>query len=161
MYDYEIDEAIESVMADMDYYDYAMESFDNVAINALTTVGSIIYLPYVVGNQLAEVPIGMLSAANIRALTKDAIRSEDPKQIRNVIKAIKYRANMHDRRTSFTKLYGMTRIANSGSIYHAEQVQEAAAECLPKLERALKECEHEKRKGHGKGKYSSDDLWDY
>ena len=161
MYDYEIDEAIESVMADMDYYDYAMESFDNVAINALTTVGSIIYLPYVVGNQLAEVPIGMLSAANIRALTKDAIRSEDPKQIRNVIKAIKYRANMHDRRTSFTKLYGMTRIANSGSIYHAEQVQEAAAECLPKLERALKECEHEKRKGRGKGKYSSDDLWDY
>ena len=161
MYDYEIDEAIESVMADMDYYDYAMESFDNVAINALTTVGSIIYLPYVVGNQLAEVPIGMLSAANIRALTKDAIRSEDPKQIRNVIKAIKYRANMHDRRTSFTKLYGMTRIANAGSIYHAEQVQEAAAECLPKLERALKECEHEKRKGHGKGKYSSDDLWDY
>ena len=161
MYDYEIDEAIESVMAELDEYDYALESFDKVAINALTTVGSIIYLPYVIGNQLAEVPIGLLSAANIRALTKDAIKSRDPKQIKNVIKAIKYRANMHDRRTSVAKLYTMTSVVNSGSIYHAEQVQEAAAECLPKLERALKECEHEKRKGRGKGKYSSDDLWDY
>ena len=116
MYDYEIDEAIESVMAELDEYDYALESFDKVAINALTTVGSIIYLPYVIGNQLAEVPIGLLSAANIRALTKDAIKSRDPKQIKNVIKAIKYRANMHDRRTSFTKLYTMTSVVNSGSI---------------------------------------------
>ena len=158
MRDYEIDEAIESLMADMDYYDYddyAAESLDRLVINTAMTVGTLLHPTTNILAQLMDVPIAMISAANIRAITKDVIKEGDPEQIRNAIKAIKARVRYYDNHASFNKLYTMGRITRAGTNFHAEQVADAAEECLPKLERALKECRGKKPK------YSSDDIWEY
>ena len=164
MNQYDIDRAIESVMDDMDMYDqsynydyddYATESLDRVAVNTAMTVGLLINPVRGILAQLAHVPIAMLSAANIRAITKDAIRDGDPEQIKNAIKVIKARVRHYDNTTAFDKLYTMGRIIGAGTNFHAEQVMDAANECLPKLERAFKECRNRKPK------YTSNDIWEY
>ena len=104
MRDYEIDEAIESLMADMDYYDYddyAAESLDRLVINTAMTVGTLLHPTTNILAQLMDVPIAMISAANIRAITKDVIKEGDPEQIRNAIKAIKARVRYYDNHTDY------------------------------------------------------------
>ena len=159
MRDYEIEEVVESLMRDTDFYDYddyAAESFDKFVVNtAAVAVAAFDIVPAVAGN-LLNVPVALLSAANVRALTRDAIKSRDPRQIRNVMKAIKFRADSLDRVTSFSRLYTATKVTNAGGIYHADEVMNAVNECMPKLEAALRQLEKDRKR---KGSY--DDLWDY
>lgn len=166
MNQYEIDRAIESVMDDMDMYDqgcnydygyddYATESLDRLVVNTAMTVGLLVDPVRGILAQLAHVPIAMISAANIHAITRDVIRDGDPEQIKNAIKVIKARVRYYDNHTAFNKLYTMGRIIRTGTNFHAEQVADAANECLPKLEKALKECRNRK------SKYTSNDIWEY
>lgn len=141
MNQYEINMAVESALEEMDFYDdfdSAFESFDRVAINTLVTVGSILEPVTTIASNLWHIPVTAISTANMRAMTRDAIRENDPEAIRRVIKIINMRMRNSDENTLMARHYEAGRIFAAGAIHHADEIAYVGQDCLDKLNAALR-----------------------